>query len=510
MTLEPQPEQSLSLYDAALSYARRGWKVFPVRGKLPLVMWQDEATLDEAEIKDWFDDADPEIGVAIVTGTGLVVLDVDAKSGGLESLSALLTEYAGRVVDTSVVRTGGGGLHFYFRTEVELRNKTGVRPGIDIRGDGGYVVAPPSPHQSGNRYQWEIEEDELSPWPFDLHKSAPAEPVDEGEGVLTGTRNATLTSLAGSMRRRGMGQLAIRAALLEENKVLCNPPLPEKEVIAIAKSVSRYEPGDPVDVDTEAVAITATEFMAQTVENTEYLVTGMWPDSAIGFIVGPPKSFKSFFTLELAFAIATGKAFMGEFPVPSPRTVLLIQEESSKAAFKERVKRATNIYGPADNLYLISNRPYNLEDPKGFERLRLEIEAYKPALVILDPLASFVRGNENSQTDMQNFVRTLRDLRNRYDCGFCIVHHSKKSDPTQFRGSSAFYAASEVTVRIVRLDDDVARSKVTFELKDGESPDRMDVQYRQTTGALVPIKASQMLAQALAGGKREDDVHYNR
>lgn len=505
-----QPQSELTLLDAALSYARRGWKVFPVKGKLPLVMWQDDATTDEAQVTEWFKDADPEIGVAIVTGSGLVVLDVDAKSGGLETLSVLLSEYDGRVRDTSVVRTGGGGLHFYFSTPVELRNKTGVRPGIDIRADGGYVVAPPSPHQSGNRYVWEIEEPELAPWPFDLHKVEAAQPVDEGAGVNVGTRNATLTSLAGSMRRRGMGQLAIRAALLEENKVLCNPPLPEKEVIAIAKSVSRYIPEDPVDVDTEAVAMTATEFLKSVSEDVTWLIDGIWMDSAIGYIIGPPKSFKSFFALELAFALATGKSFMGEFTIPSPRTVLLIQQESSKAAFKERVLRATNIYGAADNLYLISNRPYNLEDPKGFEKLRLEIEAYKPALTILDPFASFIRGNENSQQDMQKLVQNLRDLRNRYDTGFLIVHHSKKSDPDAFRGSSALFASSEVTIRIKRLDDDVARSKVTFELKDGESPDRMDVQYRQTTGALVPIRASQMLAQALAGSRKVDDPHYNK
>jgi RecA-family ATPase len=140
----------------------------------------------------------------------------------------------------------------------------------------------------------------------------------------------------------------------------------------------------------------------------------------------------------------------------------------------------------------------------------VEIEAHRPALVILDPLASVIRGDENRQQEMSAFTRTLRDLRNKYDCGFCIVHHAKKGKPDEFRGSTVFHASSEVTIRISRLTEDVARSKVTFELKDGESPARMDIQYRQTTGALVPIKASQMLARALAGGDNEREVFYNK
>jgi hypothetical protein len=516
------PEQP-SLLDAALAYARRGWKIFPVRGKLPLVKhWNTDSTTDETQITTWFEDPfwefndhihTEEIGIGLVTGTGLAVLDLDTKGGDMGNMiSAVAGLTDAKEFSAPLVQTGGGGLHFYFATETEVRNKdsrgTGVR-GVDVRGDGGYVVAPPSLHPSGERYKW-VDwplPDILPQWPFRFAEKAPAVVLPEdGVGAEVGTRNATLASLAGTMRRKGMSHLAIREALRAENAGWSNP-LPEREVDAVAKSVSRYRPEDPVDIETGSVALNMTQFLELESEGEDWLVNRVWPESAIGFIVGPPKSFKSFFALEMAFALATGKPFLGEFTIPSPRSVLLIQEESGRKAFQERIRRAGGIYGQADNAYFISNRPYNLEKSEGLERLRVEIETHRPAMVILDPLASFVRGDENRQQEMGAFIRTIRDLRNKYDCAFCIVHHSKKGKPDDFRGSSVFHAASEVTIRISRLTEDVARSKVTFELKDGESPARMDIMYRQTTGALTPIRASQMLAKALAG---DDDPHYNR
>jgi hypothetical protein len=514
----PTEQDHASMVQAAISYAARGWRVFPVKGKLPLVMWQEEATTDFLTINDWWTIHYPDAGIGLVTGNGLVVLDVDAKSGGLESFGKLLEEQPTGDLEGPVVRTGGGGLHLYFTSMgAELRNKTGVRPGIDIRGDGGYVVAPPSPHSSGATYKWEEPlTDTLPAWPFDLHRAEePAQAVDSDTGIIEGARNSVLTSLAGSMRHRGQSELAIRAALLVENMTKCKPPLSEKEVIAIARSVSRYEPkeilsgGKVIDLGTSAMSM--PDFMAAVDEKQEWLIEGLWLDSAIGFVVGPPKSFKSFFALEIAFALATGKPFLGLFTIPEPRTVLLIQEESSRVAFKERIRRTGLAYGETSNLFFLSNKPFNLESKLDIDRLRAEVATVRPALLILDPLSSFVRGNQNDAQNMGTFLRTLTDLRNEFEMGVLIVHHAKKSDPGEFRGSSVLYAGSEVTIRIRRVDESVNRSKVSFELKDGESPDTMDVAFQQRTGTLAPITQQTMLAMALAvqERKKEEEPHYN-
>lgn len=517
-----------SLLEAALGYAKRGWRVFPVRGKLPLVNhWDKVATTDEKQITEWFEDPNwefdspeqahyEEIGIGLVTGSGLVVLDVDASHGGLESMGQLFSEYEGKLGDTPVVRTGGGGLHFYFSTEVKLGNKdqrgTG-RAGIDVRGDGGFVVAPPSIHASGNRYAWEDSSptDELFQWPFDLHKaeSSPAPGLPEnGKGVAPGSRNSVLMSLAGTMRRRGMSQLAIRMGLMAEQSTW-DYPLPEAEVIAIAKSAMRYTPENPAtSIELETMAVTASQFLHEEVEAPTWLIDNVWAASAIGFVIGPPKVFKSFFALEMAHAVANGKPFLGVYNVPQPRTVLLIQEESGRAAFKERVRRVSLAYGESTNLFLISNRPFNLEEKMGYERLKMEIAKVRPALLILDPLSSFVRGNQNDAQNMGNFIRSLMDLRNEFDMSVAIVHHAKKSDPKQFRGSSALYASSEVTIRMFRFDEAVARSRVQFELKDAESPDPIDVQFQQASGTLAAVTQTQLLAMALSA-KAKADPTYN-
>lgn len=510
--------EPVSTLDYAITYARRGWRVFPVRGKLPLVMWAEEATTDEDKITVWWTQEHPDAGIGLVTGSGLVVLDVDAAHGGIDSMGALFAEYAGSLGDTPVVRTGGGGLHFYFSTPIELRNKTNVRKGIDIRGDGGYVVAPPSPHASGTPYAWEDSgpNDPMSDWPFDLHREEPAPVLPQGgDGILPGNRNAVLMSLAGSMRRRGMGELAIREGLLIENREKCNPPLPESEVIKIAKSAMRYNPSDPAtSIEMETMAVDMIDFLAEKIEAPQWLVQGVWPTGAIGFIIGPPKVFKSFFALEMGLAIANGVPFLGMFDVPMERTVLLIQEESSRAAFKERVSRASNVYGRTRNFHVISNKPFNLEDKLGYERLKVDIAALRPSVLILDPLSSFVRGNQNDAQNMGDFIRSLVDLRNEFDLSIVIVHHSKKADPKEFRGSSALYAASEVTIRMRRFDEGVARSRVTFEMKDDEAPTPMDVQFQQATGILAPITQTQLFAIAMAAkarAKGEDDgPHYNK
>jgi hypothetical protein len=146
------------LLKAALAYARRGVPVFPCEpgGKRPLTydgFW--EATTDLRVIERWWKRW-PSANVGIPTGkkSGLLVLDVDLDNGGPESLARL--ERADRPAPkTARVRTGGGGVHVFFRhpTDAEIRNSAGLLgPGLDVRGEGGYVVVPPSRTQSA--YEW--------------------------------------------------------------------------------------------------------------------------------------------------------------------------------------------------------------------------------------------------------------------------------------------------------------------------------------------------------------------
>jgi hypothetical protein len=117
-----------------------------------------DATTDPEVIRAWWTrHPTANIGMATGSGSGLLVIDVDLDKGGFESLAALIHRYK-EWPDTPTVRTGGGGIHFYFRfpEDAEIRNDVGRKlgPGIDVRGEGGYVLLPPSVHAKRRAYEW--------------------------------------------------------------------------------------------------------------------------------------------------------------------------------------------------------------------------------------------------------------------------------------------------------------------------------------------------------------------
>ncbi len=228
-------------------------------GKHPrLSRWQHRATTDEATIKEWWAKA-PLCGVGIATGpgSGIWVLDVDARHDGLESLADLQQTH-GDLPPTPTVITGGGGLHLYFALPegVEIKNRVGIAPGIDVRGTGGYVVGPGSMHASGRTYEWELSSDDLEgpavapKWLLDL-VAAPSrvsggmrQKVKAGRDI-TENRNVALFELGCALRNDGFEEPGIRAALMAENDARCQPPLGDYEVFKIAQSCAMYERGSP-------------------------------------------------------------------------------------------------------------------------------------------------------------------------------------------------------------------------------------------------------------------------
>lgn len=247
------------MVDYALKYAEMGFDVFPVKphDKTPLVKWADEASHDAAKVKAlWAAHPDANIGIATGKRSGIFVLDIDAGHGGEQSLLQLMIDW-GKLPVTPISKTGGGGRHFIFsHPGVEVRNSAGkLGAGIDTRGDGGYIVAPPSIHPNGTRYAWDnaalISTTPLAPppsWLINLlTRPEPPEPPDEGRVIgenvyITGQRNSAMTSLAGTMRRRGMTEAAIYTALVAENAARCQPPLGDDELKKLVASVFRYEP----------------------------------------------------------------------------------------------------------------------------------------------------------------------------------------------------------------------------------------------------------------------------
>jgi len=257
-----------TLLDAALEYARLGWQVFPCHptGHHPLDGAKDAdgrggfhlATTDEDRIRTWWTRW-PDAAIALRTGeaSGVFVIDVDPRHGGDYSMDHLETEH-GPLPETVESQTGGGGRHLFYRwpgRAVPCSTGT-VAPGIDVKGDGGYVILPPSAHASGRSYCWLIGQEPAERGPAQApewllakveagrgsESPVPSPEAADDDTIPAGYRNTTLARHAGHMRRIGMGVPEITAALQETNQRRCVPPLEEWEVEKVATSIGRYDP----------------------------------------------------------------------------------------------------------------------------------------------------------------------------------------------------------------------------------------------------------------------------
>ncbi len=264
--------QLKSSLDYALDYANLGFSVFPIPSgkKYPKVRWTKVATTDHQRIEAWFGKC-PDYSIGIDCGrSNLVVIDADVKNDGLGNLGSLIAEipefrYAPKV------KTGGGGLHYYFAApaEREVKSSAGqIAPGIDVRAVGGFIVAPPSLHESGERYEWEIPLSVGLPILPDrllqlaTAKNAASKSPDRAKAtkqwlcvdqrVPKGQRNGYFTALAGTQRYFGVGFDTTLCALKGIRDGLCDEPesFPDSELEAIVKSVWSY----PIRLDLYALA----------------------------------------------------------------------------------------------------------------------------------------------------------------------------------------------------------------------------------------------------------------
>jgi putative DNA primase/helicase len=242
-----------SIMIAAMNYACNGLPIFPCKlDKTPYTARGfKDATSDANEVTElWTRWPGASIGMPTGTMSGRFVIDVDPRHNGHKSLAELQSKY-GPLPQTLESKTGGGGRHLFFECRgLDIRNSAGVLGvGLDVRGNGGYVILPPSPHESGNSYEWvnggtEVVLD-MPQWLESLVLNPQRRKTvanGNGEKIPKGQRNMRMASYAGTFRRNGDIAEEIEAKLRAYNDVHCDPPLSERDLRTIAKSVSRYKP----------------------------------------------------------------------------------------------------------------------------------------------------------------------------------------------------------------------------------------------------------------------------
>ena len=265
---------------AAVAYAARlQWRVFPVHtvaggrcschdpecdhpGKHPRIAHGlRAASKDGEQIRGWWGwRPDMNIGIATGEASGFFALDVDPDHGGDDTLRELENQH-GALPATVRQITGSGGEHILFRHVAGLRNSAGrLGAGLDIRGDGGYIIAAPSAHASGRRYAWDVDhhplEVDLAPAPAWLVAML-GEPSDAREGATAsgrerwiealsapcseGKRNDTVARLAGHLLRRYVDPYVVLEIARLWNGSRCQPPLDDAEVVRTINSICLRE-----------------------------------------------------------------------------------------------------------------------------------------------------------------------------------------------------------------------------------------------------------------------------
>jgi len=248
----------------ALRYLKLGYSIIPVlsarKGGAPFSWKEYQSRLPtEDELRAWWKRW-PDHGIAIICGkvSGICVIDLD-RHGESDGVLAARTVH-GWEPEGPVVATGGGGLHAYCRHPgFPVKNLTGeasILPGIELKGDGGFVYAPPSLHPSGRRYKWLVApwDEELPPLPEWILKACrrsedvAADNVDRDdfgrlllEGVKKGARNVTAARLAGHYLAMGMSADEVFALLKSVWNPRNDPPLSDAELRRVVESIAKRE-----------------------------------------------------------------------------------------------------------------------------------------------------------------------------------------------------------------------------------------------------------------------------
>ena len=494
-----------TLLESALGLWQSGFSVIPVQpgSKRPLVSWMEYQNRrpTEEEIRQWWQQH-PNANIGIVTGkiSGIVVIDLDLdKDGGNESGAGI---YEQAPTDL-IVKTGRGGYHLYYRYPEDvdhIPNRVGLLPGVDVRADGGYVVAPPSAHSSGRLYEWvrRGEPGKLPPHLVGLLTShVPMERDGEESsskwlsdllaGVGEGQRNDACARLCGYLIGKDIPKDVVLAVVRQWNEKN-HPPLPDHEVAATVESVyktarrrSTVPQSQPQDGGTGQAStspfsvVNVREYMAHHGSNqVSWLVQDWLPEATIGFVVAPPGSFKTWLAFDMAVSVATGTPFLGEYPVQRTGPVLVIQQEDFHGDIAQRLAvilqsrldlRAEVVEDnqfevkapPEIPIYIHPDRNLRFADQVVMDALELRIRELRPALVILDPLYSAAMTDDYMTKSAEQMLR-LKIMRDRYGCSFLVAHHTTKHADNMERsrlwGSQFLNALLETGWQVKRSEND--------------------------------------------------------
>lgn len=467
----------------------KGCKVFPLKPneKKPAVdHWQEWAKTSPRQRIEDFAKANPTYNWAIsCEHSGLFVLDVDnKKENGSQTLLDLEAKN-GDLPSCLTVLTPTGGFHRYFTGSGKTTAGV-IGAGLDTRSIGGYVVAPGS---RINEKTYEFLDGDIPNAPEWLVKAAGTRsPVvlEDNVPVEDGERNKTLTSMAGTMRARGMNHEAILSALMTMNETQLSTPLPQSEVETIAKSVARYAPNEakvasdflePVEVQASKIH----EARFDLIKPRDWIMQDRYLGGFISVVISPGGVGKSTLSMLDAIAIASGKPLTG-FPIKKPGAAWVYNTEDPHDELVRRFHAAaihhSIDYKALDHyIHFTSGRdkPFILAKADGngvvinkdaIDRACEYIKANGIRLFLADPFVRTHEVNENDNMQIDKVMWCFSRIADRTGCAIGLIHHTSKagSNPDNMsqgsmnsaRGATALVYAARIAHTINGMTEDEA------------------------------------------------------
>ena len=533
-----RPAEPNPMLDSALAYARLGISVFPVHGlrngvcscgstdckspaKHPATPHGlHDATTDTAQIRAWWG-AKPYLNVASPT-VDRITLDIDPRNGGDLSLERIEERY-GKLPDTWMVYTGGGGTHYTYRLPRGLAIKTAhpispTFPGIDLQGSGAYVLLPPSTHISGRKYLPEASSDildgqaiatapdwllqlcalhseaERSTEPVELHNAFPSELAEARAALdrldpdcgyepwvkvgqaLHSTCWIEAYGLWAEWSAKGTkwcGDIELRKKWrsFDANRSV---QVTINTLYWMAKQMGQQaEPPPASEAPKSSWLVFASDLMAER-QTVAWTISGVIPHNVLGQIFGASGSGKTFVHLDMALHVATGRDWHGH--KVKPGAVLLVAGEGFYGLSKRLHAWAGHHEQDMAGVPLVLTRgAIVVPDRKELGKLRDEVLAVQDRLavplswIVLDTLnRNFGGGDENSTQDMSRFVDGMAWLRDELQTGVCPIHHTGHLDGSRSRGNSSLYGALDYEIKVERDRESRIIKLACTKMKDAE------------------------------------------
>lgn len=418
------------MLDHALNYAQEHFKIFPLKvnskSEQILNSWENEATEDLHQVESWWSDH-PDANIGVKTGEGFIVIVVNNSidRNGKE----VMEPYIEKFPKTRIVRTPNDDWHFYYYVDKDIPCQINIYEGIDIQGEGGYVVGAGSQIDDKKYYislDTPIAKANDAVYEFINEKSNHTKQLKDFEKIYKGKRNDYLLKIACFLQQKGLTDKAIEVCIQKENEQRCVPILETDEVHKICESALSYNKGF-IQTKRELEyggRYTVTELLTMEISDEPDIVEDMI-SVGLTLLGAPQKAGKTFFGLQLAEAISTGKDFLGKKVMKGSSLYLAFEDHRHK--IQRRLKKM-NI---KENEHFVieilkADHNYNLE-----RRIQEELlENPDLKVVIVDTFAKMRRSKDRDYDSEYAEATEYHELAFRYNLAIIMITHVKKEiDP---------------------------------------------------------------------------------